>query len=248
LLTANQKTEQGIFDQRGASSCSRRSWPAQHGRSARPAQPGRRPGEEERVDHRRRRLGLRHRLRRPRSRAGLRRNVNVLVLDTRFTPTPAAKASNPRPRGAVAKFAAAGKPIGKEGPGHDGHELRHGLTSPKWPWDRTTCTPSKAFLEAEAYDGPSLIHRLQPLHRHGYDLTYGMEQQKAAVNSAYWPRTATIPNWSPRARTPSSSIPKAATIGSRNTPTTRPATPCSQERSRTRQEAVGIGRGGRGKP
>jgi pyruvate-ferredoxin/flavodoxin oxidoreductase len=45
----------------------------------------------------------------------------------------------------------------------------------------------KAFLEAEAYNGPSLIIAYSHCIAHGYDLTKGMEQQKAAVNSGYWP-------------------------------------------------------------
>ena len=45
----------------------------------------------------------------------------------------------------------------------------------------------KAFLEAEAYEGPSLIIAYSHCIAHGYDLSYGMEQQKAAVSSGYWP-------------------------------------------------------------
>ena len=45
----------------------------------------------------------------------------------------------------------------------------------------------KAFLEAEAYDGPSLIIAYSHCIAHGYDMAYGMDQQKAAVNSGYWP-------------------------------------------------------------
>jgi pyruvate-ferredoxin/flavodoxin oxidoreductase len=45
----------------------------------------------------------------------------------------------------------------------------------------------KAFLEAEAFEGPSLIIAYSHCIAHGYDLAYGMEQQKAAVNSGYWP-------------------------------------------------------------
>jgi pyruvate-ferredoxin/flavodoxin oxidoreductase len=45
----------------------------------------------------------------------------------------------------------------------------------------------KAFLEAEAYDGPSLIIAYSHCIAHGYDLSFGMEQQKAAVNSGHWP-------------------------------------------------------------
>jgi len=45
----------------------------------------------------------------------------------------------------------------------------------------------KAFLEAEAYPGPSLIVAYSHCIAHGYDLAYGAEQQKAAVQSGYWP-------------------------------------------------------------
>ena len=45
----------------------------------------------------------------------------------------------------------------------------------------------KAFLEAEAYDGPSLIIAYSHCIAHGYDMAHGMDQQKAAVNSGYWP-------------------------------------------------------------
>jgi pyruvate-ferredoxin/flavodoxin oxidoreductase len=45
----------------------------------------------------------------------------------------------------------------------------------------------KAFLEAEAYDGPSLIIAYSHCIAHGYDLVHGLDQQKAAVQTAYWP-------------------------------------------------------------
>jgi pyruvate-ferredoxin/flavodoxin oxidoreductase len=45
----------------------------------------------------------------------------------------------------------------------------------------------KAIMEAEAYDGPSLIIAYSHCIAHGYDLAHGMDQQKAAVNSGYWP-------------------------------------------------------------
>ena len=45
----------------------------------------------------------------------------------------------------------------------------------------------KAFQEAEAYDGPSLIIAYSHCIAHGYDMAHGMDQQKAAVNSGYWP-------------------------------------------------------------
>ena len=45
----------------------------------------------------------------------------------------------------------------------------------------------KAFLEAEAYDGPSLIIAYSHCIAHGYDMVHGLDQLKAAVNSGYWP-------------------------------------------------------------
>ena len=45
----------------------------------------------------------------------------------------------------------------------------------------------KAFLEAEAFDGPSIIIAYSHCIAHGYDMAFGCEQQKAAVNSGYWP-------------------------------------------------------------
>ncbi len=64
----------------------------------------------------------------------------------------------------------------------------------------------KAFLEAEAYDGPSLIIAYSHCIAHGYDLAYGLEQQKAAVNPATGRCSATTPTWWRRTRTRSSSI------------------------------------------
>jgi ferredoxin len=84
------------------------------------------PGQEERLDRRRRRLGLRHRLRRPRPRAGPGATSTSWCSTPRSTPTPAARPPRP-PHRRVAKFAAAGKPTAQEGPGHDGHGLRQRL-------------------------------------------------------------------------------------------------------------------------
>ena len=86
-------------------------------RRAAPAGAGRRPRPQGRLDRRRRRLGLRHRLRR-RSTTSCRRgrNVNILVLDTEVYSNTGGQASKATPRGAVAKFAAAGKGDGQEGP------------------------------------------------------------------------------------------------------------------------------------
>jgi pyruvate-ferredoxin/flavodoxin oxidoreductase len=114
------------------------------------------------------------------------RDVNVLVLDTEVYSNTGGQASKSTPRGAVAKFAAGGKPVGKK-------DLAMMAVSYGSVYVARVAMGSsdmhtvKAFLEAEAFHGPSIIIAYSHCIAHGYDLTYGMEQQKAAVNSGYWP-------------------------------------------------------------
>jgi pyruvate-ferredoxin/flavodoxin oxidoreductase len=114
------------------------------------------------------------------------RNVNILVLDTEVYSNTGGQASKSTPRGAVAKFAAGGKPVGKK-------DLAMMAVSygsvyvAKIAMGAGDMHTVKAFLEAEAYDGPSLIIAYSHCIAHGYDLSFGVDQQKAAVNSGYWP-------------------------------------------------------------
>jgi pyruvate-ferredoxin/flavodoxin oxidoreductase len=112
--------------------------------------------------------------------------VNILVLDTEVYSNTGGQMSKATPRAAVAKFAAGGKTTAKKDlalmamtygsvyvarvamGGNDGQTLR-------------------AFREAEAYPGPSLIIAYSHCIAHGYDLRHGMDQQKAAVLSGHWP-------------------------------------------------------------
>ena len=114
------------------------------------------------------------------------KNVNVLVLDTGVYSNTGGQASKSTPRGAVAKFAAGGKTNSRKDlameavsygsvyvaqvalGGNDSHVV-------------------KAFQEAEAHDGPSIIIAYSSCIAHGYDLVHGLEQQKLAVQSGYWP-------------------------------------------------------------
>ena len=66
----------------------------------------------------------------------------------------------------------------------------------------------KAFREAEAYDGPSLIIAYSHCIAHGYDMAFGMEQQKAAVISGYWPLIRYNPALRLEGKNPFNSIPK----------------------------------------
>jgi pyruvate-ferredoxin/flavodoxin oxidoreductase len=114
------------------------------------------------------------------------KNVNVLVLDTEVYSNTGGQCSKATPRAAVAKFAAAGKPGAKKDLGlmamtygnvyvariamgaNDQHTLR-------------------CILEAEAYDGPSLIIAYSHCIAHGINMATAMQNQKAAVDSGYWP-------------------------------------------------------------
>ncbi|MFM1920782.1 MAG: hypothetical protein RLZZ303_2416 [Candidatus Hydrogenedentota bacterium] len=113
-------------------------------------------------------------------------NVNLLVLDTEVYSNTGGQCSKSTPRGAVAKFAAAGKPTGKKDLGMiavtygSAYVARVALGA-----DDTHVL--RVFREAEAYDGPSLIIAYSHCIAHGYDLRHGLEQQKLAVQSGHWP-------------------------------------------------------------
>ncbi len=113
-------------------------------------------------------------------------NVNILVLDTEVYSNTGGQMSKATPRGAVAKFAAGGKPTAKKDLAM--MAMTYGTVYvarvAMGGGDQHTV---KAFLEAEAYNGPSLIIAYSHCIAHGYDLVYGLEQQKAAVQSGYWP-------------------------------------------------------------
>jgi pyruvate-ferredoxin/flavodoxin oxidoreductase len=114
------------------------------------------------------------------------RDVNVLVLDTEVYSNTGGQASKSTPRAAVAKFAAGGKPTGKKDLA--AMAMTYGTVYvahiAMGAGDTQTV---KAFLEAEAYNGPSLIIAYSHCIAHGYDMAHGLDQQKAAVTSGYWP-------------------------------------------------------------
>ena len=114
------------------------------------------------------------------------RNVNVLVLDTEVYSNTGGQMSKATPRGAVAKFAAGGKPRPKKDLGMMAMSYGNVYVAAVAMGSSDMHT-LKAFLEAEAYDGPSLIIAYSHCIAHGYDLVHGLDQQKAAVQSGYWP-------------------------------------------------------------
>ncbi len=114
------------------------------------------------------------------------RNVNLLVLDTEVYSNTGGQMSKATPRGAVAKFAAGGKPTAKKDLGM--MAMTYGsVYVARVAFGASDMQTVKAFLEAEAYDGPSLIIAYSHCIAHGYDLVHGLDQQKAAVQTGYWP-------------------------------------------------------------
>jgi len=114
------------------------------------------------------------------------RNVNVLVLDTEVYSNTGGQASKATPRAAVAKFAAKGKGLPKKDLGMIAMSYGYVYVA-KIAMGASDQQTLRAFLEADAYDGPSLIIAYSPCIAHGYDLVKGLEQQKLAVQSGFWP-------------------------------------------------------------
>ena len=113
------------------------------------------------------------------------RNVNLLVLDTEVYSNTGGQASKSTPRGAVAKFAAGGKPGPKKDLGLMAMTYGNVYVASVAMGAKDEHT-LKAFLEAEAYDGPSIIIAYSSCIAHGIDMTTAMTDQKVAVDSGQW--------------------------------------------------------------
>ena len=113
------------------------------------------------------------------------RNVNILVLDTEVYSNTGGQASKSTPRAAVAKFAAGGKPGPKKDLGLMAMTYGNVYVASVAMGAKDEHT-LKAFLEAEAYDGPSIIIAYSHCIAHGIDMTTAMTDQKVAVESGQW--------------------------------------------------------------
>lgn len=113
------------------------------------------------------------------------RNVNILVMDTEVYSNTGGQASKATPRAAVAKFAAGGKPAPKKDLGLMAMTYGNVYVASVAMGARDEHT-LKAFLEAEAYDGPSLILAYSHCIAHGINMTTAMSHQKALVESGRW--------------------------------------------------------------
>jgi len=112
-------------------------------------------------------------------------NVNVLVLDTEVYSNTGGQMSKATPRAAVAKFAAGGKPVGKKDLGMMAMNYGSVYVAKVAMGARDEHT-LRAFIEAESYEGPSLIIAYSTCIAHGINMTSSMQNQKAAVESGQW--------------------------------------------------------------
>jgi pyruvate-ferredoxin/flavodoxin oxidoreductase len=114
------------------------------------------------------------------------RNVNILVLDTEVYSNTGGQMSKATPRGAIAKFAAGGKHTGKKDLAQIAMSYGNVYVAHVAYGAKDTHT-LRAFLDAESYDGPSVIIAYSPCGEHGYDLGRQHQQQELAVKAGHWP-------------------------------------------------------------
>ncbi|MBN1849526.1 MAG: pyruvate:ferredoxin (flavodoxin) oxidoreductase [Deltaproteobacteria bacterium] len=113
-------------------------------------------------------------------------DINILVLDTEVYSNTGGQSSKSTPTGAVAKFAASGKPMKKKDMG--AMAMTYGyvyVASVAMGANKNQFM--KALLEAESYPGPSLIIAYAPCINHGINMGFSQEEAKKAVDTGYWP-------------------------------------------------------------
>ena len=114
------------------------------------------------------------------------RNVKLLILDTEVYSNTGGQSSKATPLGAVAKFASGGKSTAKKDIGAIARSYGHVYVA-QIAMGAGDAQTLRAFVEAESYDGPSLIIAYSHCIAHGIDMTKGMTQQKLAADSGHWP-------------------------------------------------------------
>jgi pyruvate-ferredoxin/flavodoxin oxidoreductase len=115
------------------------------------------------------------------------------VLDTQVYSNTGGQSSKATPRAAVAKFAAKGKDLPRKDLGMIAMSYGY-IYVAQVAMGASDIQTLRAFLEADAYDGPSLILAYSHCIAHGYDLSRGLEQQQLAVDSGIWPLYRFNPN------------------------------------------------------
>ncbi len=114
------------------------------------------------------------------------RNVNILVLDTQVYSNTGGQSSKATPIGAVAKFAANGKEIARKDLGMIAMSYGYVYVA-QVAMGASDMQTLRAFREADAFDGPSIIIAYSHCIAHGYDMKDGLSQQQLLVKSGLWP-------------------------------------------------------------
>lgn len=114
------------------------------------------------------------------------RDVNILILDTEVYSNTGGQRSKATPLGAVAKFAAGGKESPKKDLGMMATSSGHAYVA-RIALGANDTQALRAIIEAERYPGPSVIIAYSHCIAHGYNMKYGLSQQKLAVEAGYWP-------------------------------------------------------------
>jgi pyruvate-ferredoxin/flavodoxin oxidoreductase len=114
------------------------------------------------------------------------RDVNILVLDTEVYSNTGGQASKATPLAAVAKFASRGKAVGKKDLALMAMSYGYVYVA-RVAFGANDMHTLRAIIEAEAYDGPSLILAYSHCINHGINMRKGLDQQKLAVKSGAWP-------------------------------------------------------------
>lgn len=143
------------------------------------------------------------------------KNVNILVLDTEVYSNTGGQMSKATPRGAVAKFAASGKPLKRKDLGRLAMSYGNVYVA-QVAMGASDVQTVRAFMEAEAYDGPSLIIAYSHCIAHGINMRNGLEQQKLAVECGYWPLYRFNPDSADEGKHPFTLDSKAPKIPFRN--------------------------------
>ncbi|MGA7800247.1 MAG: pyruvate:ferredoxin (flavodoxin) oxidoreductase [Gammaproteobacteria bacterium] len=143
------------------------------------------------------------------------RNVNVLVLDTEVYSNTGGQTSKATPRGAVAKFSAAGKPTAKKDLARIAMTYENVYVA-HVAYGAKDVQTLRTFLDAEAYDGPSLIIAYAPCIAHGYDLVHNHTQQQLAVQTGHWPLFRYDPRRARQGKNPLHLDSKAPTVAYRD--------------------------------
>ncbi len=139
------------------------------------------------------------------------RNVNILVLDTEVYSNTGGQMSKATPLGSVAKFAAAGKPTPKKDLAMQAISYGYVYVA-RVAMGASDVQTVKAFIEAERFNGPSLIIAYSHCISHGINMKYGLTQQKLAVDSGCWPLIRFNPDLAAKGENPFKLDSKAPSI------------------------------------